>query len=65
MGVKHPKLTALSHHCSQAVAQEVLYEFLMSLSVSTSPVFTLSCTRNACKLFNGQIIFSVENKSGW
>lgn len=55
MRVKQQKLTALSHHCSYAVAEEVLYESLMGPSLSTSLIFTVSCTRDACKLSNGQI----------
>lgn len=55
MGVKHPKLTAVSQHCSQAVAEEVLYESLMGPFVSNSLIFTVSCTRDAHKPFSGQI----------
>jgi len=55
MGVKQPKLTALSHHCSSAVAEEVLFKSLMSPSVSASLIFTVGCTRDACKTFSRQI----------
>lgn len=55
MRVKQQKLTALSHRCSYAVAEQVLYESLMGPSVSTSLTFTVSCTKDACKPFSGQI----------
>lgn len=55
MRVRQQKLAALSHHCSYAVAEEVLYESLMGPSMSTSFIFIVSCTRAACKPFSGQI----------
>lgn len=55
MGVKQLKLTAISHCCSYAVAEEVLYESLMGPPVATSLIFTVSRTRDAGKPFSGQI----------
>lgn len=37
------------------MAEEVLFTSLMGPSVSASLIFTGSCTRDACKLFSGQI----------